>query len=366
MMGTFARATGMTVRRRLSCVALMIVTAALTTAAAAQQATRTSLSGAVVRSEFIGDRPPTASAHASTIVETPNGLVAAWFGGTREGARDVGIWMSRFVNDAWSDPNEVATGVSPDGTRVACYNPVLFYTLDGVLHLFYKAGTQPATWWGMHHVSHDDGRSWSSPERLPDGILGPIKNKPVVLADGTVISGSSTESVEATPLWRVHFEVSHDNARTWTKVFPAPSSGTGEVDAIQPSILTYANGQLQAIGRTRSQQLFESWSSDRGRSWSALALIALPNPNAGTDAVTLRDGRQLVVYNASTTARTPLSIATSRDGHVWTERLSLETGEGEYSYPAVIQSRDGLVHVTYTWRRQRIKHTVIDPTRLEH
>ena len=71
---------------------------------------------AIVESAFVFETAPFASAHASTIVETPGGLVAAWFGGTREGAPDVGIWLSRQVNGQWSAPVEVATGVQPDGS----------------------------------------------------------------------------------------------------------------------------------------------------------------------------------------------------------------------------------------------------------
>jgi predicted neuraminidase len=316
---------------------------------------------AIVRAEFIAESPPTPSAHASTIVETPSGLLAAWFGGMREGTPDVGVWTSRLADGAWSAPVEVANGVQPDGTRFPCYNPVLFYSADSVLHLFYKVGPSPARWWGMHRWSRDAGRTWSAAERLPDGILGPVKNRPLLLRDGTIVAGSSTETVDAPSAWRVHFEISGDNGRTWTKVVP-PAPGTGaEIDAIQPSILVHADGRLQAVGRTRSGRLFETWSADRGLTWSALTLTALPNPNAGTDAVTLRDGRQLLVYNPSTTARTPLVVALSRDGKEWRQLAVLEDGPGEYSYPAVIQSRDGLVHVTYTWRRQRIRHVVLDP-----
>lgn len=316
---------------------------------------------AVVRAEFIAERPPTPSAHASTIVETSDGLLAAWFGGMREGAADVGIWTSRVSAGAWSAPVQVADGVQPDGTRFPCYNPVLFHSADSVLHLFYKVGPAPARWWGMHRTSHDDGRTWSAAERLPDGILGPVKNRPLVLGDGTIVAGSSTETVDSPSAWRVHFEISRDNARSWTKVVPsAPSTGP-EIDAIQPSILVHPDGRLEAIGRTRSGRLFETWSADRGATWSALALTSLPNPNAGTDAVTLQDGRHLLVYNPSTTARTPLVVALSRDAREWRVLSVLEDSPGEYSYPAVIQSRDGLVHVTYTWRRERIKHVVLDP-----
>ena len=131
--------------------------------------------------EFIFESAPFASAHASTIVETRSGLVAAWFGGTREGADDVGIWLSRRVSGKWTPPVEVATGVQNDGRRFPTWNPVLFELRTGELALFYKVGPNPRAWWGMVRTSSDEGRTWSDGRRLPDGILGPIKNKPVRL-----------------------------------------------------------------------------------------------------------------------------------------------------------------------------------------
>jgi predicted neuraminidase len=312
----------------------------------------------VVRSEFIYETAPFASAHASTIAETRDGLVAAWFGGTKEGAPDVAIFSSRQVNGVWTAPVEVATGVQTDGTRFPCWNPVLFETSSGTLTLFYKVGPNPRAWWGMRRVSRDAGRTWSDAERLPDGILGPIKNKPVRLADGTILSPSSTESTDQPSVWRVHFERSTDAGRTWTVVHPAKSP-TGDVDAIQPSILIHPGGRLQAVGRTRAGRVFETSSSDGGRSWSALTLTALPNPSAGTDATTLKDGRHLIVYNPTEKGRTPLSVAMSSDGKTWNPVLVLEQEPGEYSYPAVIQTADGLVHITYTWRRERVRHVVV-------
>jgi predicted neuraminidase len=319
----------------------------------------------VVRSEFVFEQAPFASAHASTIVETSDGLVAAWFGGTREGASDVGIWLSRQHAGKWSAPVEVATGVQPDGVRHPCWNPVLFEIPGNGLALFYKVGPTPRTWWGMVRMSHDHGRTWGEPRRLPSGVLGPVKNKPVRLIDGTLINPSSTETDERPSTWRIHFELSRDGGATWTVVRPPDPKDGKPIEAIQPSILTHPRGRLQAVGRTRSGRVFETWSDDAGKTWSAVALTDVLNPNAGTDAVTLRDGRHLLVYNHTTEGRTPLNVALSRDGKAWHGALVLESEPGEYSYPAVIQASDGLVHITYTWKRQRIRHVTIDPAALK-
>ena len=312
--------------------------------------------------EFIFETAPFASAHASTIAETRDGLVSAWFGGTREGASDVGIWLSRRQGRTWTPPVEVATGVEPDGSRFPTWNPVLFELRTGELALFYKVGPNPRAWWGMVRTSSDSGRTWGAAKRLPDGILGPIKNKPVRLADGTIVAPSSTETPETPSTWRIHFERSRDNGQTWMISRP---TGGAPIDAIQPSVLVHTDGRLQAVGRTRSGRVFETWSSDRGESWTPVTLMDLPNPSAGTDAVTLRDGRHLLVYNHTTKGRTPLNIALTRDGRTWETVHVLENEAGEYSYPAIIQASDGLVHITYTWRRQRVKHVVIDPATLK-
>jgi predicted neuraminidase len=224
-------------------------------------------------------------------------------------------------------------------------------------------GPSPQSWWGMVRTSRDRGRTWSDARRLPDGVLGPIKNKPVRLADGTLVASSSTESAERPSTWRVHFERTTDDGVTWTVATPADSSGN-PIDAIQPSILIHPGGTLQAVGRTRSQRVFETWSRDAGRTWSPISLTALPNPNSGLDAITLRDGRHLIVYNHTAQGRSPLNVSISRDGKTWDAALVLESEPGEYSYPAVIQSSDGRVHITYTWKRQRIRHVVLDPARL--
>ena len=314
--------------------------------------------------EFIYESAPFPSTHASTLAETRDGLVAAWFGGTREGASDVGIWVSRQANGKWTPPVEVGNGVQADGTRHPAWNPVLFELRPGELTLFYKVGPSPREWWGMARTSKDNGRTWGAARRLPDGFLGPVKNKPVRLPDGTILAPSSTESLDSPSRWQVHFERSRDGGATWDIVRPPADAGE-RIDAIQPSILTHADGTLQALGRSRSGRLFETRSRDRGQTWSALSLLDLPNPSAGTDAVTLKDGRHLLVYNHTPKGRTPLNLAMSRDGRTWRGVHVLESEPGEYSYPAIIQTSDNLVHITYTWRRERIRHVMIDPATLK-
>ena len=325
-------------------------------------------SPALLTHEFIYEQAPYPSCHASTLVEpSPGQLVAAWFGGTREKHPDVGIWVSRREGGRWTPSVEVANGVQADGKRHPTWNPVLFQPPGGApLMLFYKVGPSPQTWWGMLRTSTDGGRTWSAARRLPEGIYGPIKNKPVQLADGTLLAPTSDETDERPSKWRVYFERSTDGGRTWAKT-PFLNDGL-QIGAIQPSILFHdriGGNRLQAVGRTRQGKVFTVSSEDGGRTWGTMSLMeGVANPNAGTDAVTLRDGRHVLVYNPVPKGRTPLAVAVSRDGRDWKQVIVLEDQPGEYSYPAVIQTADGRVHITYTWKRERIRHAVIDPARL--
>jgi predicted neuraminidase len=317
-------------------------------------------SNAIIKSEFIfaSTTVPFAECHASTIAETQGHLVAAWFGGSGEGHPDVEIWLSVNQGGRWTEPRHVATGSQGEAKSQPCWNPVLFQPKSGPLMLFYKVGPNPRHWWGMLITSDDGGRTWSQPRRLLEGILGPIKNKPVQLAVGDILCPSSTEDTG----WQVHFERTRDAGATWEKT--GPLNDPKVLSAIQPTILCHPDGRLQALGRTKQGKIFQIWSDDQGKTWGTMTLTTLPNPNSGIDATTLRDGTQVLVYNHSTTARSPLNVALSHDGLEWQSVLVLESGPGEFSYPAVIQSGDGLVHVTYTWKRRNIRHVVLDPTRL--
>ena len=325
---------------------------------AAYPASQAQNAGPIVAAEFIYETAPFPSCHASTIAETKDGLIAAWFGGKHENNPDVGIWVSRRNERGWSPVVEVATGVQDNGTRYPCWNPVLYQPARGPLLLFFKVGPSPSEWWGMLITSSDNGRTWSSPQRLPAGTLGPIKNKPVQTKDGSLLCPSSTESAG----WQVYMERTADLGKTWQRM--GPLNDSKEFGAIQPTIISYLSGRLQILCRSRQRRITESWSEDGGKSWSPMKATSLPNPNSGIDAVSLKDGRALLVYNHTERARSPLNIAISTDGKAWKSALVLEDQPGEYSYPAVIQTDDGMVHVTYTWKRERIKHVVIDPGKL--
>lgn len=316
---------------------------------------------AVVRSEFIVPTPPFASSHASTIVETPDGLVAAWFGGTEEGAPDVSIWLARHDGTGWSAPEEVANGIDVKAhKRYPCWNPVLHLRPNGKLYLFYKVGPNPTKWWGMVRLSEDYGRSWVKVRRLPTGYVGPVRNKPVELLGGTLLCGASLEDRG----WRVHFETTDDPFGLWWKKGAINAAYTMSV--IQPTILQWGDWRFQVLCRSKQGWVMETWSTNNAASWTPLTRTPIPNPNSALDGVVLRQGPGLIVYNHGTEGRSTLNLALSSSGTLWQSAGLLESEAGaEFSYPAVIQGKDNLVHVTYTWKRQRIKHVVLDADKLK-
>jgi predicted neuraminidase len=309
----------------------------------------------IVRSsQFVYDTASFASCHASTIVETPKGIMTAWFGGKFEGDKDVNIYASWFVDNAWSIPIQIADGFINDSTRYACYNPVLFLTSKNELLLFYKIGPNVQGWTGWMKRSTNYGVTWSAPERLPDGILGPIRNQPYEI-NGMLVCPSSTEKNG----WKVHFEYTSDAGKTWTK---GPDlNDANPITGIQPAVLNHKFGVFQALTRSQNGTANETWSYDNGKTWTPLTQTGLINNNSGIDAITLQDGRHLLVYNnCKAPSRSPLNVAISKDGKKWEPILELENEVGvEFSYPYVIQTADQKIHITYTWKRKKIKHVVL-------
>ena len=327
----------------------------------------------VVCDEFLYKQAGFPECHSASIVETRKGdLVATYFGGTKERNPDVCIWVSRKPKGSkdWTKPQLVADGVgiingnqlsNEPGQREACWNPVLFETPTGELQLYFKIGPNVAGWKGWQVTSKDGGKTWSKRKPLPEGIYGPIKNKPV-LVGSRLISPTSDERDG----WKIYFELSDDMGKTWRRTaFVEADKG---VKAIQPSIIRLPDGRLEALCRTRSRHIGVTYSSDNGETWSKLQLIDTPNNNSGIDAVTLQDGTFAMICNdwpieptKEKGARTPLSILRSTDGIHWNHWITLEDSPIlQYSYPSIIQSRDGHIHVVYTWRRQRIKHVELE------
>jgi predicted neuraminidase len=307
---------------------------------------------------FIFERAPFASCHASTIVElAPDRFVAAWFGGTREGANDVKIWWSRFDGTRWSPP-----AVAAEEPGFPCWNPVLFKTDRKTVLLFYKAGRDPISWTGYVRRSSDNARTWGTPEQLPAGLLGPIKNKPIQPMRGVLLSGTSVESHRA---WTSWVERSTDDGRTWRRFGPIVVPGHPHGN-IQPVLFALSERNILALCRTRGVgSIVQATSSDGGESWSPARPIDLPNPNSGFDGVRTSGGALYLVYNHTRTGRSPLNLARSTDnGLSWRPALTLEEERGEFSYPAIIEGWDRRLHITYTWNRRHIKYRAIDPAAL--
>ncbi len=312
----------------------------------------------IVKEEFIYAKASFPSCHASTLIESEPGVIlAAWFGGTGEGDNDVGIWASHCVDGVWTKPIEIATAEA-----VPCWNPVLFKMPDGEICLFYKAGPSPREWSGLIKRSRDGGKTWSKEELLPAGILGPIKNKPILLKDGSLVCGSSVESWRT---WTCWMEITKDSGKTWNKYGPIvhPEEING---IIQPTLFMDQDDNLRMLARSTRKigYICSSKSTDGGKTWSTVKNTNLPHPGSGIDAVDLKDGRVVLIYNHTKRGRSPINVGLSKDGgDTWEMIVTLEDQPGEYSYPAVIQTSDGLVHTTYTWKRELIKHVVLDPSK---
>jgi predicted neuraminidase len=337
----------------------------------------------VIKGQFIFEPGSTSfpESHASTIVALKNGdLLSAWFGGTKERAPDVAIWLSRLHAGHWSAPVEMVRK-----PNIPTWNPVLFHTNDGRLWLYYKVGPSPSTWAGGRLYSDDEGLTWSKPELLPEPLLGPIRAKPLVLPGGIVVAGSSVEGNSATAniAWNAFIERSTDDGKTFTRIgsitipkdvdsaekpYPNPPAGApgwaGEkgprkyVGIIQPSVIDMGNKHLRLYARsqTLAMKVAIADSTDNGLTWTQAHYIEVPQNNSGLDVVRLNDGRLVMIYNNTTVGRTPLTLAVSTDGLTFRPFATLEDAAGQYSYPAIIQSAHGDLEMTYTWQRKTIKY----------
>ncbi|GAB3424930.1 exo-alpha-sialidase [Flindersiella endophytica] len=317
------------------------------------------------------DDPRFAQCHASTLLPLPGGdFLAAWFGGTEEGAGDVGIWLGRRTSDGWTQPRQVAA--EPE---LPHWNPVLFATGPDEIALFYKVGTQIPAWRTRVIRSADGGETWSPPSELvpgDSGGRGPVKNKPIRLHDGTIAAPASLEGDR----WDAFADLSTDQGATWTASelvpmdLPTPAGRRG---LIQPALWEPAPGTLRMLARSTEGWVYTSTSTDGGASWEPARPTTLPNNNSGIDATPIAGGAHVVcAYNpvsANWGARTPLVLAVSTDayGETWTpgpviddvdDQPDARTGRAELSYPAVVPYADGIA-MTYTWQRRGIAFAIV-------
>ena len=333
-------------------------------------------------------RRPFAACHASTVAVLPGGdRLVAFFAGQREASGDTAIWLCRAGRSGWSAPERrFAEPGQPH------WNPVL-HAEGREVWLFYKVGASVHDWTTRVARSHDGGASWTPPCALVPGDpapRGPVKNKLIVLADGAWLAPGSTEDDRH---WDAFTDRSTDRGASWTRsdvklAHAADRNDPGkhrwdglaaaalwETDparvfgwdgVIQPTLWEDAAGHVHMLLRSTRGHVYRSDSRDGGRSWAEAYPTALPNNNSGLDVARLPDGRLVLASNpvaGNWGRRTPLTLSSSADGgETWQTVLELETGPGEFSYPAIIAA-DGALHVTYTASRTDIiyrRFAVID------
>ena len=309
---------------------------------------------------FSKDGIPVPECHASTILHLSNGeIIAAWFGGKKEGNDNVGIWMVKGKPGNWSSPFEIAK-IRND----AHWNPVLFQSPEGRIFLFFKVGKKIPSWETWVKTSDDNGKTWTEAKELvagDKGGRGPVRNKPIILSNGNWIAGASHEEGG----WNAFADISTDNGRSWqaSPYVPLDRTKIKGRGLIQPTLWESAPGKVHMLLRSTEGAIYRSDSEDGGKTWSTAYKTGLPNPNSGIDLTRLNDGTLVLAYNPDATdwgSRSPLSLAVSFDnGKTWPKILDIDAGdkEDEFSYPGVIHYGDTIA-VSYTWNRKKIAYWI--------
>jgi predicted neuraminidase len=307
--------------------------------------------------------------HGSTLETSPDGcLIVAWYGGTRESDPDTAIYGSTLDSsgDEWTRPKLIAK-VSDK----AHWNPVLFRDPAGDMHLYFKVGNNIPSWETWHCVLNRDGRSFSDPVPLVPGDnsggRGPVRNKMIVLSDGSWLAPASHETVVAvgpyrSDIWDAFVDRSTDMGKTWSA---SPYVGRQKVVGgfIQPALWESSPGNVHMLLRSTYGYVYRSDSTDFGRTWSTPVSTSVPNNNSAVDVVKMRSGLLVMAYNpvsGNWAARTPVSLAFSRDnGATWGEPQTIEhsfASKAGFAYPSIVEtpSGDG-IFMSYTWNRVGIR-----------
>lgn len=316
-------------------------------------------------SELLFEKIPKAVAfHCSTICEAENhDLLSLWYGGTYESAHDQSLYLSRRKAGErnWSPPRIIHEDpLQPPG------NGVIFRDVDNQIAIVWgrMEGTRPmgrGQGWDRCRLfirkSEDNGETWSEDQPLFDETRWCVpRNPPIVLGNGTLLL--PVEGIE-NGVDGSDFLVRAAVDKPWQKAGFTPKGS-------QPAVIQRNDGSLLALLR-HPLWITEITSKDDGKTWTPPIATKLRNPDSGITMTKLANGHLVLVYNDAIVARTPLSITRSLDeGKTWEKPLHLESNPGEYSYPCIIQSTDGFIHVTYTFRRYAIKHVQFNEEWMTH
>ena len=288
--------------------------------------------------------------HAPSLCEVEGGgLFAVWYAASYETSPDtviMGAWWDPKT-DRWSMPEVVV-----DIPGVPVGNPVLF-SHGRRVYLFYVMlfGDSWTDAEIVMSISRDNGHTWEgnriiSPKR---GLM--TKTKPILFQDGRLLLPVYDERI-----WCSMVLISEPPYEDWRLYGDLMAKGT----AIQPAVVKRGDGVLVMYSRTNKGRIWETLSYDGGYSWIASYPTPLPNPNSGIDMIRLSDGRFALVMNDLEVGRGRLVFAISQDeGKTWRREVVLEDGEGEFSYPSILQVKDGEVHILYTWQRIKISHITL-------
>ena len=320
---------------------------------------------------------PTPSAHAVTVAEilpavdaaggvpsAPVRLIAAWFGGTREGAADVSLYQSTWGADQkWGVAREMLSRGNAErqlGRNIRKLGNPLFVADAGRLQLFFVSVSYGG-WAGSainRSVSVDGGEHWSAAQRM---ITSPFFNLSTLVrnpgshyADGSLGLPVYHEFINKHGEWlRLDSE-----GRVLGKSRMAMPRPTLQ-PAVVPLSAEHAVAALRDAG-PGPNQIQWSETRDGGQSWVQQSARAVPNPNSAAAMIGLRDGSLLMACNPIAGNRNQLSLLRSTDqGDTWALVRVIEQSPDdreEFSYPALLQDHSGAIHLLYTWKRRGIRH----------